>query len=204
MSLIPEWGRSPGERNGTPLQYSYLGNPIDRGAWWAAVQDVTKDRTWLCTNAHIHNQWYYIHSPPHATFTPTYLQNFPPFPTETLYSLNNSSSISPPAPPVVKCRFSHGRLCVTLWTVAHQASLSMGFSRQFSSGLPFPPPGDLPNPGIKPESLMSLALAGRFFTTSATWEAPCNQHLAGKSCLWERVLCRKTICFVTLSKLYCN
>ena len=45
MSLIPEWGRSPGERNGTPLQYSYLGNPIDRGAWWAAVQDVTKDRT---------------------------------------------------------------------------------------------------------------------------------------------------------------
>ena len=58
------------------------------------------------------------------------------------------------------------------WTVAHQAPLSMGFSRQeYWSGLPCPSPGDLPNPGIKPTSLMSPALAGRFFTTSATWEA---------------------------------
>ena len=39
------------------------------------------------------------------------------------------------------------------------------------SGLPCPPPGDLPDPGTEPASLMSLALAGRFFTTSATWEA---------------------------------
>ena len=39
---------------------------------------------------------------------------------------------------------------------------------------PFPYPGDLPNPGIKPESLMSPALVGRFFTTSATWEAHRN------------------------------
>ena len=44
-------------------------------------------------------------------------------------------------------------LFVTLWTVARQASLSMGFSRQeYWSGLPFPSPGDLPNPGIKPGS----------------------------------------------------
>ena len=43
--------------------------------------------------------------------------------------------------------------CVTPWTVAHQASLSMGFSRQeYCSGLPFPSPGDLPNPGIEPRS----------------------------------------------------
>ena len=43
------------------------------------------------------------------------------------------------------------RLFVTLWTVAHQAPLSMGYSRQeYWSGLPFPPPGDLPNPGIEP------------------------------------------------------
>ena len=51
----------------------------------------------------------------------------------------------------------------------------MEFSRQeYWSGLPFPPPGDLPNPGIwkKPASLTSPALAGGFFTTSATWEAP--------------------------------
>ena len=49
----------------------------------------------------------------------------------------------------------------------------MGFSRQeYWSGLLFPSPGDLPDPGMKPVSLTSLALAGGFFTTSATWEAP--------------------------------
>ena len=64
------------------------------------------------------------------------------------------------------------QLFVTLWTVACQAPLSLGFSRQeYWSRLPFPPPGDLPNPGIEPTFLMSLALAGGFFTTSATWEA---------------------------------
>ena len=62
---------------------------------------------------------------------------------------------------------------VTPWTVAHQASLSMGFSRQeYWSGLPCPPPGDLPDPGIEPTSLTSPALAGGFFTTNDTWEAP--------------------------------
>jgi len=46
------------------------------------------------------------------------------------------------------------RLFAALWTVAHQAPLSLGLSRQeYWSGLPFPPPGDLPNPGIKPKSL---------------------------------------------------
>ena len=72
---------------------------------------------------------------------------------------------------VLSC-FSLVQLCATLWTVAHQALLSMGVSRQeYWSGLPCPPPGDLPDPGIKPESLMSPALAGRFFTASTTWEA---------------------------------
>ena len=48
---------------------------------------------------------------------------------------------------------SHVQLFVTLWTIGHQAPLSMGFSRQeYWSGLPFPPPGDLPNPGIEPGS----------------------------------------------------
>ena len=42
--------------------------------------------------------------------------------------------------------------------------------QEYWSGLPFPPPGDLPNPGIKPKSLTSPALAGRFFTTSTNWE----------------------------------
>ena len=48
----------------------------------------------------------------------------------------------------------------------------MGFSRQECwSGLPCSPPGDLPDPGIEPKSLLSPALAGRFFTTSSAWEA---------------------------------
>ena len=62
--------------------------------------------------------------------------------------------------------FSHIQLFVTPWTVARQAPLSMEFSRQeYWSGLPCPPPGDLPNPGIKLMSLVSLALAGGFFIT---------------------------------------
>ena len=64
-------------------------------------------------------------------------------------------------------------LFVTPWTVAHQAPLSMGFSRQeYWSGLSCSPPGDLPDPGIEPASLMSPALTSGFFTTSATWESP--------------------------------
>ena len=67
--------------------------------------------------------------------------------------------------------FSHARLCVTLWTAACQASLSMGFSRQKDwSGLPFPPLGDLPDPGIEPMFPVSPALAGRLFPTSTAWE----------------------------------
>ena len=59
------------------------------------------------------------------------------------------------------------------WTTARQARLSIGFSRQeYWSGLLCPPPGDLLHQGIEPESLMSPALAGGFFTTSALWEAP--------------------------------
>ena len=67
----------------------------------------------------------------------------------------------------------------TLWTVACRAPLSMGFSRQeCCSGLPSPPSGHLPNPRIEPASLMSPALAGRFFTISATWEAPSTPLLS--------------------------
>ena len=70
-------------------------------------------------------------------------------------------------------RFSRVQLCVTLWTAARQVPLSMGFFRQeYWSGLSCPPPGELPDPGIEPTSLMSPVLTGRFFTTSATWEAP--------------------------------
>ena len=76
---------------------------------------------------------------------------------------------------------SRVQLCATPWTVAHWASLSMEFSRQdYWSGLPFPPPGDLPNPGIKPASPGSptaSALAGRFFIPE-----PMGKPLWGSCC----------------------
>jgi len=71
---------------------------------------------------------------------------------------------------------------VTLWTVARKAPLSMGFSRQeYWSGLPCLPPGDLPDRGIELVSLMSLALAGGFFTTSTSW---LYTHLKTKNKTW--------------------
>ena len=74
--------------------------------------------------------------------------------------------------------FSCVQLFPTLWTVAHQAHLSMGFSRQENwSGLLCPSPGGLPNLGMEPVSLMSPTLAGGFFTTSTTWEAQIYKYI---------------------------
>ena len=80
-----------------------------------------------------------------------------------------------------KCKHTHKHKKLNFWknfktwTVACEAPLSMGFSRQeYWSGLLYSPPEDLPNPGIKVASLTPPALAGGFFTTSTTWEAPPN------------------------------
>ena len=71
------------------------------------------------------------------------------------------------------------QLFATVWTVACQASLSMEFSSQeYWSGLPFHPPGDLPDPGIEPTSPASSALASGFFLLFyhyATWEVQAGQ-----------------------------
>ena len=73
--------------------------------------------------------------------------------------------------------FSRVQLFATLWTVAHQAPLFMGVSRQeYWSGLPFPSPGILSHPGIEPVSLGSPTCAGSFFTTSTTWE--CQNYIS--------------------------
>ena len=74
--------------------------------------------------------------------------------------------------PLVLSCFSCFLLFLTLWTVASQGPLSMGFSRQEYWSGPFHSPGDLPYSGIEPKTLMSPALAGGFFTTSAIGEAP--------------------------------
>ena len=97
---------------------------------------------------------------------------------------------------------------MTSGAVSLLAPLFMGFPRQQQwSGLPFPPPGDLPDPGIEPTSLTSPALAGRIFTTSATWEAtywigapresPLIKALSSKTvtywCTWRSALQRGNI-----------
>ena len=84
------------------------------------------------------------------------------------------------------CVLSCIRIFAAPWTVAHQVPLSMEFSKQESwSGLPFPTPRDLLNSGIKPATLTSPALAGGFFTTGTTWEAPCF----GYQCLIRNMIC---------------
>ena len=85
------------------------------------------------------------------------------FPLSSLYFLSAVCMLS---------HFSSVWLFDTLWSAGHQAPLSMGFSRQeYWSGLPCPPSGNVPNSGIEALSPASPALAGGFFTTSATWEA---------------------------------
>ena len=108
--------------------------PMDRGAWWATVHGVTKNQT----------DWPTQHS------TDTEITNHCKAPLSSGLLLLSS-------------HFNHVWLFVTLWTIACQVPLSMGFPRQeYCSRLLFSSPGDLPSPGIKPTS---PALAGRFYTT---------------------------------------
>ena len=92
------------------------------------------------------------------------------FPRSSLWALLYSGSLGKcVCVCVCVCVPGYAQLFATPWTVAHQAPLFMEFSKQeYWNGLPFPPLGDLPHPGIKPTSLASPALAGGFFTTSAT------------------------------------
>ena len=131
---------------------SVLENPMDWRAWRATVNGITKNLTglkWPGMDAHIYVLWFW------GAVCWTHQRV--------------------PAQAVCLCvlsRFSRLGLMATLWTVACLAFLSMGFSRQeYWSELTCPPPRDLPDPGIKPTSLMSPALGGRFFTTTDTWEA---------------------------------
>ena len=98
-----------------------------------------------------------------------------------------------PALPFVVCVLSHFSrvwLFATLWTVAHQAPLSMGFSRQeYWSGLPCLLQGIFLTQGSNPR-LISPALAGRFFTTSAIWEALFVMQT------WENDLTSLCLCFL--------
>ena len=104
--------------------------------------------------------------------------------------------------PVCACVLSHVQAFVTPWTIACQASLSMNFPRQeYWSGLPFPAPGDLPEPGVKPMSLVSRALAGSFFTSWATGDTNiCNVVVVQSfSCVWLFVTPWTAACQVPFS-----
>ena len=91
---------------------------------------------------------------------------------------------------------------MTSWTVACQAPLSTEFSRQeYWSGLPFPPSGDLPDPGIEPKSLGSLpASAGGFFTNNATWKA----HIYTLLCIKQITNKEPTVQHRELGSIFCN
>ena len=92
----------------------------------------------------------------------------------TFYHAHNYRNINQNHIHMDTCMLNHFncvQLFATLWTIACQALLSMGFSRQeYWSWLPCPSPGDLLYPGIELVSLMYSALTDGFFTTSATWE----------------------------------
>ena len=85
----------------------------------------------------------------------------------------------------VLSHFCRVQLFVTLWTIAHQAPLSMGFSwQEYWNELPCPLPEDLSDPGIEPASLKPPASAGMLFATNATWQAPkSNVHTLIKNTL---------------------
>ena len=116
--------------------------------------------------------------PPSWPFSPGHygnlLRGFWAPPTLNSFSSLRAFSDVLSAPACIRAKLLQS--CVTLcnlWTVAGQAPLSMGFPRQEHwSRLPCPPSGHLPDPGTQPTSLLSSALAGGFFTTSATWDQP--------------------------------
>ena len=98
-----------------------------------------------------------------------------------------NSGYSPVGIDLGVCMLSHFscvRLFATLWTVAHQAPLSMGFSRQeYLSGFPCPPPGDLLNPGIKAVSLMSPALQADSLPLASPEGSDSRRSQYGFACL---------------------
>ena len=105
---------------------------------------------------------------------------FQPPPFWTLFSYSKLPDVNH----VLSC-FSCVRLFVAPWSVTCQSPLSLGFPRQeYWSGLPFPPPGDLPNPVVEPH-VTSPALVGRFFTTSATWETTCDPMELSRPEYWS-------------------
>ena len=133
MGSVPELGRSPRGGHGNPLQYSSPENPMDRGTWQATVHRVAQS-------------WIWLKRPSVSACSHTHTESNKKTIYRSMWKWKSSS-------------LSRVQLFVTPWTVAHQAPVSLGFSRQeYWSGLPCPPLGDLPNPGIEPTFPVSPAL----------------------------------------------
>ena len=156
---IPGSGKSPREGNGKPISVFLLGESHGQeGASWATVHGVARVRHNWATNASL-QQWTRV------------------FRTYCGGNVRACSVTSVVSDAVTPC------------TVAHQAPLPMGFSRQdYLNGLLCPSPGNLADPRNEFVSLISLALAGIFFTTSATWKAQGREYCETKKhCCWEKV-----------------
>ena len=139
---------------------------MDRGTWWAAVHRVERSQTQLSTHEHGSNPSVCLQK----TETLDTALDVPGFSEFIRHSLTLSATkllnVSFPISGTcvrVCCHFSRVRLSATPWTVAHQAPLPMGFSRQgFWSGLPCPPPEDPPNSEINPPILTSPTFSYSF------------------------------------------
>ena len=142
--MIPGLERSPGEGKGYPLQYSGLKNSMD-----CTVHGVAKSWTQLSD----------FHSLTHS------LKSSQLFCVNLIRILIQRNKLQKPLNRTIVCVlscFSYVRLSTILWTIAYQAFLSRGLSRQeYWGGLPCLPPGDLPNPGIEP-SFLAVSYIGRW------------------------------------------
>ena len=175
----PWVGKILWRRKWQPTPVCLLGNPMVRETWWATVHGITRVRhDWVSKQQQI---WESVETLRIGLLC----REMGPLSQKIENTLNTllesqmqkKCMCGSRRNVCVLSHFSRVWLFVTPWTVAHQAPLSMRFSRQeYWSGLPFPSPGDLPDPGIEPASLTSPTLAGRFFTNCATWES-CRRNI---------------------------
>ena len=172
LGWIPGSGRSLEEGNSNSFQYSCLENSMDRGAWWAAVHDVAKSQTQLSTHTqHTKRIKLILNLSSWMGFLLvccTYLSLIWRF-----WNLCSYTGINHECLTFCPENESVSQSCPTLltpWTAAHQAPLSMKFSKQdYWSGLLCPCPGNLPDP--RSWTWVSC-ITGRFFTVWAARKAP--------------------------------
>ena len=185
------WGDSfHREGDGTPRQYSCLENPMDGGTWEASVHGVAKSRTQLSNFTFTFH--FHALEKEMATHSSVLAWRIPGtgkpcgLPSMGSHRVGHDWSDLAVADSIqthvhfgnhkklMKVKVSITQLCLTLrdFMDCSLPDSSMRFSRQESlSGLPCPPPGHLPDPGIELACFMCPALTGGFFTTSAIWEA---------------------------------